>query len=395
MADNRWRLGPEEQPTNAYLRDLYRRTLARRKRVHATVSQAGDYLPPWEWNKVCACCKAFMRWHDAKQQIDTLGGRRCSSAWCAWCPRLMHLERTRFQADRIRSLDPHLAPDSRPVLQNHVFELPVIFHDVALSDPRILLAFRKAIRRTIAEAYGYEGKRGKPIERFAFAELGAIAHLHPWGDKGKPWPKWAPHYDILLANWRQHDGAIETLGESWPETYAKTRNRYREHLRDQLEPIALRPQRKQDLVDFLQSDFKVIWHISKTRDGAREIHRETAMHRIWYSTRPHFELAKARFEKTPTGATVMLYRPDEDGDVVHQVPPAPAFRRLMELDKYWKGREARRFWGILHGEAYHEAVQVAGNPPAREQPKTGKVLTKAYVKDENDDFHETDPSELR
>lgn len=395
MSDNRWRLGPEEQPTNAYLRDLHRRTMSRRKRVHPTVQQAGEYLPPWEWNKVRFCCKAFMRWHDAKTQVDTLGGRRCSSSWCAWCPHLMHVERTRFQGERLKSLDPSLSRDSTPVLQNHVFELPVIFHDLALRDPRILTAFQQAIRRTIADVYGYKGRKSRPVDRIAFSELGAIVHLHPWGDRGKPWPKWAPHYDVLLANWRLHEGKVETLGETWPESYAKTRAKYREHLRAALKPVAERPERKQDLLDFLETDFKVIWHISKTRDGASEIHRQTAMHRIWYSSRPHFELAKCRFEKTATGTTILTYRPDEDGDGAHHVPPGPAFQRLQALEIYWKGREARRFWGTLHGEAYIEAATAAGNEPVREQRKTGKVLIKAYVKDENGDFRVTDPRDIR
>ena len=396
MNENRWRIGPEEEPPNAYFRDLYRRTLARRKRVHPSVTQASKHLPPWEWNRVRMCHKAIMRWHDSKARVDTLGGRRCSSAWCPWCPHIMHVERTRFQANRIKSLDPALAPDSRPVLQNHVFELPVPFHDLALRDPRVLPAFRQAIRRTLGEAYGYAGRKTRPLDRVAFSHLGAIAHLHAWGDKAKPWPKWAPHYDVLLANWRlTEEGKVESLGESWPTTYAKTRRMYREHLRSALLPVVKKPERKQDLVEFLEMDFRVIWHVSRTRDEKKEVHRATSMHRIWYSCRPLFELAKCRIQVSEKGSTVLVYRPNEEGDVEHHVPPGPAFRRLRALQDYWKGREARRFWGILHGEAYDAAVAAAGNPPAREQPKTGKVLVKAYIKNDAGDFLPTDPSAMR
>lgn len=172
------------------------------------------------------------------------------------------------------------------------------------------------------------------------------------------------------------------------------RARYRDALRAALTPICERPNRREDLLRLLASDVDVIWHVSRTRDKNEELHVETAPHRIWYSARPLFEIARAR-RAVEDGRDRMFYQPTDDDTVIHRVAPGPAFESLRTMYLYWAGRETRRHWGILHGGAYLESVALAGNEPVYEQAPATKFLKAAYKKDDNWRYQPVHPRELR
>jgi hypothetical protein len=92
-------------------------------------------------------------------------------------------------------------------------------------------AWRHAIEATVAQTYGYEGRTGVTASRACWRERGAIFNFHAIGDEGTPWPKYFPHFDILLSGYRVQEAEIVKLRTDWPDKFWKTRERYRANLR--------------------------------------------------------------------------------------------------------------------------------------------------------------------
>lgn len=350
-----------------------------------SVRKLVDYLPPVDAAAIRACTKTIMRFHNPKRGTDIFLPALCGNYYCVRCPAFQHHSRVFYHARKIASLDP---TEDQPVpkLVNLVFTLPPQLHSWARTDSRFFPAFRRAILRTIGEAYGYEGKKGYPVDRAAFKELGAIMNFHAIGDEGTPWPKWAPHHDIIMPAWKRDGEKLEPLRTTWPERYSKTNRRYAENLRHCLLPLTKRPNLLLHLATFLESDFQTDWHVSRppktdsNPDRKGIIHVESAMHRIRYSCRPLFLLGSSKL-KEEDGRMILTYRVDKakgKGQLIHRVPLGPALSQIESLREWMWGRATRSWAGILSRTSYDEAAKLAGHEPVRPKEKKGFVLKTAY-----------------
>ncbi|HET6404370.1 MAG TPA: hypothetical protein VFH78_06965 [Candidatus Thermoplasmatota archaeon] len=379
-------LNPDVEPWESFLRDVRERTFDRTPKFSPTVKELIQYLPPVDLAAIKRCAKDLLRFHDAKRNCDIVVPSLCGNYYCPRCPHFEHAKRVLYHARKVASLDP-TSDQPVPRIVNTVWTLPPELHDWARRDPRFMPAWRRAILRTIAEVYGYKGKAGYPVDRVAFKELGAIMNLHAIGDEAKPWPKWNPHYDVIMPAWKRVGGKIEPLRTTWPDRpYAKTNARYRDSLRHCLLPLALRPNRMVDLETFLRSDFQTVWHVSRpprtdsNPDGTGVVHQESAMHRIRYSCRPLFVITYASHQETD-GKKWLRYRVERgrrEGTLIHRVPLGPALGQLESLREWMSGRASRSWAGILSRSSYDEAAKLAGHEPIRPKVKKGFVLTAVY-----------------
>lgn len=341
-------------------------------------------LPSFDASAVRRCGQDLVRFHNPKTGLDVIYAKRCHNYYCPHCPQAAHYFRTLYHARKIASLDP---TDERPEpkVVNLVFTLPPTLHEWTRTDPRVLPAWRRAILRTIAGAFGYKGKQGYPMERVAFKELGAILNLHAIGDEAQPWPKWAPHYDIIMPAWKRAGDKIEPLRTTWPERFAATNKRYRLQLQEQLLPIATKPNYRLGIVDFLKTDFDTVWHVSRpprthsNPDGKGMIHEESAMHRIRYSCRPLFSMIHALY-RNDNNKEEILYEVTGKNlrPLVHRVPLGPALGQLESIRSWMTGRMARSQAGILSKTSYDAAAHLAGHEPVREKVKRGLVCKVTY-----------------
>lgn len=339
---------------------------------------------------------SLARFHNPKTGMDFLAPRYCHSYYCPHCPDETHWRRTTYHARKLASLDPN---EKKPVprVVNLVFTLPPELHAWAREDPRVMPAWRKAIMRTIGGAYGYQGRQGCPLERAAFQELGAILNLHAIGGEATPWPKWAPHYDIIMPAWKRVGDNIEPLRTTWPERFSQTRIRYRDELRAHLLPIARTPAPRIETITFLLSDFETVWHVSRpprtpsNPSGKGIVHVESAMHRIRYSCRPLFALQHASLATAKPPHT-LVYRIDggrKHKRILHRVPLGPAISQLESIREWMHGRKARAQVGILSKRTYDAAARIAGHEPVRERVDRGLVHKANYELDASNQYAKT------
>lgn len=394
-ARDRIELSPSVEPGNGFLghsRDVLNKRRVPWKRMWSKILR---HVPPHDAAAVQSCGEDLARFHNPKTGLDVFFAKLCHNYYCPTCPHYAHYTRTYYHARKIASLDPtHEKPV--PKVVNLVFTLPPALHAWARIDPRFMPAWRKAIMRTIGEAYGYEGTRGCPVDRTAFKELGAIMNLHAIGDEAKPWPKWAPHMDIIMPAWKRTDGKIEPLRTTWPERFKATNRRYREKLQELLMPIAKKPDYRLDVVEFLKTDFDTVWHLSrppKTPTNPERksiIHVESAMHRIRYSCRPLFTLAQARHYEEE-GKEWLWYEIPQGTRrrVTHHVPLLPALGQLESIRQWMTGRMARTQVGILSKRSYDATVKLAGHEPVRERASRGLIHKATYELGENWQYSKT------
>lgn len=378
---------PDEEPRNGFLHNIKDRIIDGKTRDYdRSIHKIAPYLPPVDLAKIRACSKNVLRFHDPKRALDVYFPVMCGNYYCLRCPHFEHQKRVLYHARKIASLDP---TEEYPVprVVNTVWTLPPELHAWARRDPRVMPGWRRAILRTIAEVYGYKGRQGMTIDRAAFQELGAIMNLHPIGDEAEPWPKWAPHYDLIIPAWKRVGDKIEPLRTTWPDRpYSKTNRRYADNLRRFLLPFAERPQPLLDIAAFLQTDFQTVWHVSKPprTDSNPEakgiIHQESAMHRIRYSCRPLFTLSSAGIREDD-GRHHLVYtvpKGKRRGVVHHRVPVGPAVVQLESLREWMTGRASRSWAGILSRHQYDATAKLAGHEPVRPKLKKGFVLKAAY-----------------
>ncbi|MFA5860320.1 MAG: hypothetical protein WDA16_01360, partial [Candidatus Thermoplasmatota archaeon] len=354
------RIAPNAEPSNGRLKDLTRRSIkARRLLVDATVRQLLAFLLPEDAAQLRRCRKFVLRFTDPNGKTDILHAGRCKSSWCPWCTTWDHVARTAYQAAKLASLDPRAK--SKPWLVHVVFHIPQPLHEMARQNPLVLGCVRHAIRKTLAEVYGYRVKSIENAERRAWRELGAIFNFHAFGDKATPYPKWSPHYDILVSAFRRRGDKLEPLPNSWPELYERTRERYRAHLRAELlRHVRGKPGWTWDIEVFLHTDFAVDFHVSPNKEKGEGgvIQKSRAIGHIRYSCRPLFNLAHAKFRKDTDGKPLLVYRPKDGsgGPIIHVGPPGPVFGALRALRPWLQGEEARSYHGILHNQAYEDAA---------------------------------------
>ena len=379
-------LHPHQEAHHWFLREARDQAHARGRTSHPSVNEILDFVPAADASAVRACAENILRFHNPKTGRDMLVPALCHNYYCWRCPEFAHHKRMLYHARKLASLDPS---EIHPVPQvvNLVFTLPPQLHAWARTDPRFFPAWRRAILRTVGQAYGYEGRAGYPVDRAAFKELGAILNLHAIGDEATPWPKWAPHYDIIMPAWKRVENKIEPLRTTWPERYSRTNRRYQENLRHTLLPLAKRPTPMRELDAFLASDFKTDWHVSRpprsrTNPGARGIiHHESAMHRIRYSCRPLFTLANARLSEDDDGRLLMEYSIDQGKrrrPLRHTSPLGPVLGQLQSIRAWMQGRMTRSWAGILSRTSYDQAATLAGHAPARERQKKGLLHKATY-----------------
>lgn len=396
-SDARERIAPDATPSNGRLKDITRRSIrSRRLLIDVTVRQLLAFMLPEQAAQVHRCRKFVLRFNDPSGRTDILHAGRCKSSWCPWCTTWDHVARTNYQAAKLASLNPRSPP--KPWLIHLVFHIPRPLHELAKRNSIVLSCVRHAIRKTLAETYGYRLKSVENAERRAWRELGAIFNFHAFGDAATPWPKWAPHYDILLCAHRRRGDKLEPLPNSWPETYDMTRERYRRHLRHELLLHARgKPGWSWEIESFLHTDFAVDFHVSpnheKTEGGV--IQKSRARGHIRYSCRPLFNLAFAKFRKGPNGQPLLVYRPKDGkhGAIVHVGPPGPVFAALRELRPWLEGEEARSFHGILHNQAYDKVVALFDRQPVYEREKTGLRLRTIYEEGGDGRFIGVEPRE--
>lgn len=391
-------LARQDEPTPARINALMREFKSDRESVHHTVRGLTRYLAPEDALTIARCADVPLRWSTPGEAQEVLRVRQCKSLWCPWCVRKQHWRRTKFQHAKVQSIQP--AGDDQVRLLNIVAELPVALHALVRHDATCMDAWVDAIKLTIAQAYGYKGRKGASATRACWSELGAVLNFHAIGDEGEPFPKWFPHWDILLSAYRLKNGKIERLRTTWPEPFEHTRNRYRANLRAAFLPIVSEGAHADlDLVELLQADFDVIWHVSRPPKGAGpgHVHVRSAMHRIRYSCRPLFGLDRCRLEKDDRGDDVLVYDPNPNARKrsVHRAAPGPAFGALRDLRDHLHGKRARRVVGILVGKAYTKAVEIAGRKPVAEREKARHKLTAAYLPDGHGGWTRVDPSQLR
>ncbi|MFA5860111.1 MAG: hypothetical protein WDA16_00305 [Candidatus Thermoplasmatota archaeon] len=373
---------PSVDPAPSLLDEVSEAARERGKDFHASVARILDHVPSVDASTVRRCARDIIRFHDPKTGRDIMLPIRCGGYYCIRCPDTAHHARTLYHARKIASLDSSEA-EPLPKVLNLVFTLPPELHAWAREDPRVLPGMRRAILRTLGQAYGYEGRAGLPVDRAAFRELGAIMNLHAIGDEAAPWPKWAPHYDIIIPAWKRADDYMEPLRATWPERYSKTNTRYQDNLRYCLKPLALRPVRRPIIASFLEKVFMTDWHASRpprtptNPTGRGVIHQESALHRIRYSCRPLFNMANAHLlegDETTLVYTVQGRRTQVD----HQVPLGPALGQLESIRAWMTGRMTRSWAGILSRTSYDAAARLAGHTPVREREKKGFVHKATY-----------------
>lgn len=385
-------LGRHESPSAGALGALHREFFDARDPIHPSARGLVKYLDPVDQVTILRCANASLRFADKATQTDVVRVRQCRSFWCAWCVRLAHAKRTRYQYRKLQSIQP--VGEDQVHLLHLVVELPRPLHALVRGDNDALAAWRGAIKHTIAKAYGYEGKHARTASEACWSELGAIFNFHALGDEGTPWPKFFPHYDILLSAYRLHEDHLEHLPTDWPEKFRQTRTQYRETLRKAFAPWA-----KEDppLAEFLQSSFPVLWHVSRAPQGAGvgRVHVRTSAHRVRYSCRPLFGLDCCRLE-IENGAEVLVYEPTghRKTKLIHRVPPGPAFGALRSLKDRLAGKHARTLVGTLNGDAYARAIAASGRPAVHEREKTGKKLVGAYLRLEDGSFRYVDPRDV-
>lgn len=218
---------PDHEPSLAEIEDFSQRKRSRRKPLTDNADSLLRYIPFEDRARILLCGKAILRLADPKSGMDLLVLRRCQNYYCPWCPASSHIKRTEYQAAKLASLSP--ARELRVI--NVVWTLPPPLHALVRYDPRGMKAFTAAVRGTIARAYHYRGAKGVKIDSAAWNELGAIRNLHAIGDRAEPWPKWAPHHDLLLAAYRRRGDKILEMPPKWPELYEHTSHKYRHELR--------------------------------------------------------------------------------------------------------------------------------------------------------------------
>lgn len=391
-------LGVDQEPSDAQLNALMREFLDDREPIHPTARRLVRYLAPEDAVTIKRCADAHMRWADPRAKRHELKPRLCRSFWCPWCIRRAHARRTRYQYLKLQSLQPQ--GDDRVRLFNLVAELPQPLHALTRNDPDTLKPWIGAIRQTLAHAYGYQSRKGANAARVAFGHLGAIFNFHAIGDEGTPYPKYFPHYDILLSAYRLHEGQMKRLPSSWPERFHTTRAHYRTALRKAFLPLAQHgPHKDATLAAFLKTDFDVYWHVGRPPKGAGQghVHIRNAAHRIRYSCRPLFGLDCCRLEQDDNGNDILVYEPKAQGRkrIIHRVSPGPAFGALRSLKSQLAGKHARVHQGILNGKPYKRVCTLSGRNEVYEQPKQGRRLVGAYVRDNMGRWHNIDPRDLR
>lgn len=351
-----------------------------------------DAAPPGDQFALNACAKRTLRLHNPKTGLDFLMLLQCRNFWCPWCPVTMHKRRAHFQAARITSLNPREEPKLRVI--NLVFEVPQMLQPYVRHDPRYMPAWVTAIRRTIAGAFDYKGRKGADFERVCWSEIGAIWNHHAIGSEGRPWPKYHPHWDILLSPWLLRDGKLKRIRNSWPERYDATRERYRRELRAAFLPLAKTPKWDYELGHFLNQDFATDWHVS-TPPGKGIIHTTSAWHRVRYSCRPLFVSQYGEVHQDDDGRAMLVYRPPEERRgqprIVHRVPLGPAIGQLESIRQWMEGKHSRHYSGILSRTTYACAVRtIPGRKPVYERPNRGLKLKAAYEVDpETNTYHES------
>lgn len=388
-------ISPNLEAGPGFLRSISEEASEKRVEWRKSWSRILKALPPVDAHAVRHCGVDLVRFHNPKTRLDVIFPKRCHNYYCPYCPQTAHYFRTLYHARKIASLDPtEERPEPRVV--NIVFTLPPDLHAWARTDPRVLPSWRRAIMRTIGGAFGYKGKQGYPVERVAFKELGAILNLHAIGDEARPWPKWAPHYDIIMPAWKRVGDDIKPLRTSWPERFQSTNKRYRLELREQLLSLALKPNYLLGIAEFLRTDFETVWHVSRpprttsNHNGTGMIHQESAMHRIRYSCRPLFSMVHAA-HTVENEQQFLLY--DVQGKdkraIRHRVPLGPALGQLESIRAWMVGRMARSQAGILSKTSYDAAAKLAGHMPVREKVKRGLVHKATYELSEDGKYEKT------
>jgi hypothetical protein len=391
-------LGPDQVPTDAELNALLREFVDDRDPVHPSARDLVKYLAPEDGLTIVRCADAHMVWKDPKTSKREIRVRQCRSFWCAWCIRKAHARRSRYQYTKLQSIQPQGMDAVR--LLNLVAELPLPLHELVRHDEVCMTAWIKAIRKTLAQVYGYKGKKGADASRVCWGSLGAFFNFHALGDEGTPYPKYFPHFDILLSAYKRDGDTIVRLPQKWPEPFARTRAKYRENIRDAFLPIATTGLHQDAvLAAFLRTKFDVYWHVGipPPKAGEGHTHIRNAGHRVRYSCRPLFALDRCRLDKDENGAPLLRYEPlaKSRKRIIHRVPPGPAFGALRSLKLQLQGRHTHFAMGILVGKAYKRALAISGRPEVVEQPKTGRMLESAYVKDAQGHWQNVDPRELR
>lgn len=375
-------LSADDEPHAAELSALMREFLEDRNPIDPSAAGLVRYLAPEDAITVTRCADVHLRFSDPRAKTHDVRPRQCRSFWCPWCIRLAHKRRTRYQYLKLQSIQP--SDDDAVRLLNLVAELPQPLHGLVRHDEQAVRAWRDAIEWTIAEAYSYEGRTGVTANRACWRELGAIFNFHAIGDEGTPWPKYFPHFDILLSAYRVQDAQIVKLRTEWPEKYRRTRERYRANLRRFMLPlITSGPRRDAELEHFLGTRFDVIWHVGKPPQGAGEghVHIRNAAHRIRYSCRPLFGLDGCKLETDEEGKKWLVYTPSikSKHPIRHVSHPGPAFAALRDMKHHLGGKHSRFVIGALAGKAYARALKLNGRPKIAEQEKTGRKLVAAYA----------------
>lgn len=383
----------DDEPLDEYLTQIVDRTIEKRPEVHASVNQILRHLDPGDERQVRMCRLGLGRFTSPGSTMDELRSLRCKNQWCPWCNVTDHYVLANYLARRIASVQPD---EEEPRIIHLVFEPPTFLHPHIRKDDRYYDALFKAAKQTIAEAWGYHATHGSSIQRACWKEMGAIANFHSIGDKGRPWPKWFPHIDMILASVRRKEDHVEPISKTtWPEPYWRTRQRWEDNLRRYCLPLAKKPALNARLVEELESAFRAIFHCAETKQRTI-IHQEDAFRRILYSCRPLVQLHRAHLEKED-GRDVLVYQPPphHGKPILHRVPPGPAMSAAKSMHPYLFGKKRRRSFGFFHRDHYEQTARLAGKEPIPSRVEKTRKLKAVYVPGRNGGYDRIEPQDIR
>lgn len=386
-------ISEDDEPLDEYLDTIVERTIERRAEVDRSINQVLHYLEPGDERQVRMCRLGLGRFPGEAPGLDELRSLRCKNPWCPWCNITDHYVLANYIARRFTSVQPD---EDEPRIIHLVFEPPAFLHPHIRKDDRYFAAMMSAAKQTIAEAWGYRATHGSTIQRACWSEMGAIANFHAIGDKGRPWPKWFPHIDMLLASVLRKEDRVEPITKTtWPEPYWRTRQRWEDNLRRYCLPLAKKPTLNERLVEELEAAFRAIFHCAETKERTI-IHQEDAFRRILYSCRPLVQLHRARIEKEG-GRDVLVYSPPphHGKPILHRLPPGPAMAAAKNLHPWIFGKKRRRNFGFFHRDHYAKTAQLAGKTPIASRTEKGRKMKAVYIPARGGGYERIEPRDIR
>jgi hypothetical protein len=364
---------PQESLYPGQLEDLLNTSRSARRKVLRSAFQILPLLYDVDQVRVRRCMTAVGTFSVEGQPLHENHALRCRSAWCFYCAPVEHYRRREHQKDLLRSVHHEADPSKRDlVLWNLVLEAPPETHAwIAQNTDKGLGAMLAAARATLAEVWGYKARHGVTADRLWSREMGCIVNVHALGDKAEPWPKPAPHLDLLLptvlVRWsREGTPQLMRLRRTWPEPFDTTRARWTRLLTRELARAGLPVDLQAEIAQ--RSTFMV-----DVGNKGRAVRGDQAAHRVHYSTRPLIDLG---FTKVKGDMLTYTLKKKQE-TITHHVPLSIFVSSVYNLMGMLHGKHRVRAMGILDGKKHTKLMERLGREA--EIPKRTRKMVSGYV----------------